>query len=117
MKNLLITTAALVVLAMPAAALDLGNGFTLDNTVGVDYSVEGDAFTTLYEGEVSYNVTDEVRLYAYTDVDLQDVAFTGVDVGAEYSPASAQYLTLTAEAQFDDSINYTDLVLSAELSF
>lgn len=117
MKNILITTAALITLAMPAAALDLGNGFTFDNTVGVDYSVENDAFTSLYEGEVSYNVTDEVRLYAYSDIDLQDVAFTGIDLGAEYSPASATYVTLTAEAQFDENVEYTDLVLSAELSF
>lgn len=117
MKTLLITTAALVALAMPAAALDLGNGVAFDNTVSVDYSVEGDSFTTLYEGEVGYSVTEEVRVYAYTDVDLQDIAFTGVDIGAEYTPATAKFVTLSAEAQFDENIEYTDLVLSAELSF
>lgn len=117
MKKILLTTAALVALASPALAVDLGNGWALDNTVTLEYFVEAEDATAAYEAELNYQVTDEVKLYAFTEVDLEDVRFEGVDLGVNYAPAQVEYVNFNAEIQLDDSFDYQELVLTAEVTF
>ncbi len=117
MKKILLTTAALVALASPALAVELGNGWAFDTTVTLDYYVESEDTVATYEGELNYQVNDEVKLYAYTEVDLEDVHFDGVDLGVNYSPAQVQYLNLNAEIQLDDNLEYNEFVVTAEVSF
>lgn len=117
MKKILLTTAALIALASPALAVDLGNGWAFDNTVTFDYYVEAEDTTAIYEGELSYQVNDEVKLYAYTEVDLEDVHFDGLDLGVNYAPTQVKYINFNAEVQLDDELNYDELVVTAEVSF
>ena len=117
MKKILLTTAALVALASPALAVDLGNGWAFDSTVTLDYYVEAEDTSAVYEGELSYQVNGEVKLYAFTAVDLEDAHFNGLDLGVNYAPAQVQYLNFNAEVQLDDELNYNELVLTAEVSF
>lgn len=117
MKNLLITTAVLATFAVPAMAADLGNGFILDTTISTEYSVENDKLSAFYEGQLNYAFGNGFNAYAYTEVDLRDPEFVGLDLGVEYNRAELQALTLTAEVQLDDKLEYSDLVLKAELEF
>jgi hypothetical protein len=117
MKKILLTTATLIALASPALAIDLGNGWAFDNTVTLDYYVEAEDTSAVYEGELSYQLNEEVKLYAFTAVDLEDVRFNGVDLGVNYAPAQVQYMNFNAEIQLDDSLDYSELVLTAEVTF
>ena len=117
MKNLLITSAVLAAFATPSLAVELGNGFAYDTTLTAEYSVEADTFTTPYEGELNYDLAAGLKAYADTTVDLQELDFTGVDLGLEYVPAKFDKLTITTEAQFDADLEYSDLVVTAELEF
>lgn len=117
MKTLIIAATIASAFALPAAALDLGNGFTLDNTVTLEYHVEADTTVADFETELTYSVSEQVSVYAYTYVDLKDVDFTGIDLGVDYTPAQVKNLVLNAEAQFDDSFEYQELVISAEYKF
>lgn len=117
MKKLLLTTATVLALASPALAVDLGNGWALDNTVTLDYYVEAEDTTAVYEAELNYQLNSEVKLYAYTEVDLEDVHFDGLDLGVNYAPAQVQYMSFNAEVQLDDNLNYDELVLTAEVNF
>ena len=117
MKNVLIVSALLATLATPSLAFDLGRGFVLDNTVTAEYSVETDVFTSIYEAEVNYVFDNGVLAYAQTEIDLQDIDFTGLNLGVEYAPVAFNELTLNTEVQFDSDLNYSDLVLTAEVKF
>lgn len=117
MKNLLITAAAVTTLAAPAMAADFGNGFALDTTVSAEYSVEQDNLSAIYEGQLNYAIGKGFSTYAYTEVDLRDPEFTGLDLGIEYNSYELEALTIAAEVQLDDSLEYSDLVLKAELEF
>jgi hypothetical protein len=117
MKKLLITTAALFALATPALAIDLGNGWVFDNTVTLEYFVEAETTAATYEAELSYALNTEVTLYAYTEVDLKDVDFTGLDLGVNYAPDQLKYVNFNAEVQLDDKFSYNELVLTAEVRF
>lgn len=117
MTKLLLTTAALFALATPALAIELGNGFAFDNTVTLEYSVEAEDTTATYEADLNYQLNDQTSLYAYTEVDLEDVDFTGLDVGVNFTPAQLSAVEFTAEVQFDDELHYDELVLSAEVNF
>lgn len=117
MTKLLLTTAAVFALATPALAIELGNGFAFDNTVTLEYAVEAEDTVATYEADLNYQLNDEVSLYAFTEVDLQDVDFTGLDLGVDYSPAKLSAVQFNAEIQLDDQLRYDELVLSAEVSF
>jgi hypothetical protein len=117
MKKLLITTAALFALATPALAIDLGNGWAFDNTVTLEYFVEAEETEATYEAELSYSLSDQLYVYAFTEVDLRNVNFDGLDLGVNYSPAQIEYLNLNAEIRLDDELSYDELVLTAEVRF
>ena len=117
MKKLLLTTATMFALATPALAVDLGNGWAFDNTVTLEYFVEAEDTDATYEAELSYAWGSEVTLYAYTEVDLEDIDFTGLDLGVNYAPEQLKYVNFNAEVQLDDDLSYDELVLTAEVRF
>ena len=117
MKNLLITSAVLAMLATPSLALDLGNNFSLDNDVTVLYSFEAQDFAASDKINLNYQVRDNLKVYLDSTVNLRDINFNGADFGVELVPAAFNKITLNAEAQFDADLQYTDTVISAELKF
>ena len=117
MKNLLITSAVLAMLAAPAMAIELGNGLAFDSTLSTSYSVEVEQFTSSYEGELNYAITSDLTAYFNTTVDLQEMNSIGSTLGIEFIPAAFNKLTLTVEAGYDANFDYTDTVISAELTF
>ena len=117
MKNVLLTTAAMLALASPALAMELGNGWAFDNAVTIEYSAEAKETAATYEADLNFQLNDEVSLYAFTEVDLQDVAFDGADLGVSYTPAQLTAVTLNAEVQLDNELRYDEFVMSAKLSF
>lgn len=117
MKNLLITSAVLAMLATPSLAVELGKGFALDTTISTHYSVELEEFASFYEGELNYAVTPDLTAYVNSTVELQDFTSVGTTLGLEYVPSSFDKLTLTVEGIYDTDLEYRDTVISAELSF
>ena len=117
MKNLLITSAVLAMLATPSLALQLTEKLSFDTTVKAAYSVETDIFAASNSFELNYQAKDGLAVYLDTAVDLQDIDFNGANLGVSYTPASFEKITITTEAQFDANLDYSDLVISAELTF
>jgi spermidine/putrescine-binding protein len=117
MKKLLTTAAVILAAATPAFALDLGNGWAFDNEVTLKYYVESQETAATYEGELSYAVTSEVSLYARTEVDLKDLNFTEIGLGATYTPQQLKYVSFSVEAQLDNSLSYNQVALVGQLRF
>jgi hypothetical protein len=117
MKNLLITSAVLAMLATPSLALQLTEKLSFDTTVKAVYSVETDVFAASNSFELNYEVNDGLGVYVDTAINLQDIDFNGANLGVSYTPTSFNKFTVTTEAQFDANLDYSDLVISAELKF
>jgi len=117
MKNLLITSAVLAMLAAPAMAVELGKGLAFDSTISTAYSVEVEEFSSSYEGELNYAITPDLTAYFNTTFDLQEMDSTGSILGIDYVPAKLNNLTVTVQAAYDADLEYTDTVISAELTF
>lgn len=117
MKNLLITSAVLAMLATPSLALQLNDKLSFNNDVVAAYSVETDVFSASNTFELNYEVRDGLEVYFDSTIDLQDIDFSGANLGVSYTPASFNKITVTTEAQFDANLDYSDLVISAELKF
>lgn len=117
MTKLLIATSMVALVSTPALAIDFNNGLALTNTIEANYSIEAEDFTAGYTAKLGYVVTEGLVAYATTGIDLRDPAFTGLDLGVEYSPAQLSSATLTAEAQFDENLDYSDVVLGLKLEF
>lgn len=117
MKNLLITSAVLAMLATPSLAVELGKGFALDSTLSTHYSVEVEEFASFYEADLNYAVNTDLTVYVNSTVELQDFTSVGTTLGLEYVPSSFDKLTLTVEGVYDTDLEYVDTVISAELSF
>ncbi len=117
MKKIILASAAIAALATPTLAVDLGRGWALNNTVTLEYFVEAEDAVATYEAELTYSVNDQLSLYAYTEIDLEDIDFVGLDLGATYNPAQLEIAEFNIEAQFDNDLEYQELVLSAELQF
>jgi hypothetical protein len=117
MKNLLITSAVLAMLAAPAMAVELTSKLSLDNTIEATYAFEAKDYAISYSPELSYGITEGLRTYINTEFDLQDPIFTGSVAGIEYVPTKFNKLTLSAEAYFDADMKYTDTVLQVAVTF
>ena len=117
MKNLLITSAVLAMLAAPSLAVELGKGFALDSTLSTHYSVEVEEFASFYEADLNYAVTTDLIVYINSTVELQDFTSIGTTLGLEYVPSSFDKLTLTVEGIYNTDFDYTDTIISAEIKF
>lgn len=131
MKTFLMTAAAVLALSAGAAsALDFGTtGAALNTDVTSEYSVESELFTVVATPELAYAPVEGLGLYASTDLTiyngadvaaLDDSLFTGLTVGATYTPSLSlgkTSLELYIEADFDADLNREDAVLGATFSF
>ena len=117
MKNLLITSAVLAMLAAPAMAVELGKGLAFDSTISTSYSIEVEEFSSSYKGELNYTITPDLTAYFNTTIDLQEMDFTGSVLGIDYVPATYNKLTFSVQAVYDANLDYTDTLISAELKF
>jgi len=117
MKNLLIASAVLAMLATPSLALDLGKGFAFDNDIKASYLVDAQEFAASDKLELNYHVNTDTKVYLDSTLDLQDIKFNGANLGVEYVPTAFNKVTLNAEAQFDENLHYNDVLVYAELKF
>lgn len=115
--NLALAASFLTLAASGAFAFELTDGIRLDNTVTSIYSVENDVFNSDFESELVYGVNPNLSAHVLADFDLNDVEFTELRVGVEYTPVQINGLTLSAYSIFDSSVEYTDTELSLELKF
>lgn len=117
MKNLMITVAALIALAAPAAAFELGaTGVNVDNTVELSYDFETETRGATWDVNVNYAFGENILAYAETDFNLEDFEYTGLDVGVIYqTPIEA--LTVDTYATFDDEWTNTNLVVAVTAKF
>lgn len=83
MKNIVLAITAFffAFAATTASALDLGNGFVLDNEVVMDYEFTTETLVFEYTANVNYEFADGYTVYAETVVDLQNPAFQGAEFG------------------------------------
>lgn len=117
MKNILITSTLLAMLATPSLALELGKGFGFDNDVKTLYNFTTEEFTATDKVQLNYHINDGLKVYLDTPIDLRDVHYNGSNLGVEYVPAAFDKITINAEARFDEDLKYTDTVVYAELKF
>lgn len=115
MKKILIATAVLAMTATSVMAADLGNGFSAGAEINAEYNVTagGDVALTATP-ELGYTVGN-FGLSVSTDIDLADIEFVGLDVGATY--AVNTNFELYAETSTDANLKFGDLVVGATLSF
>lgn len=120
-KTLITMVTMTLLLATPALAIDFGNGLSLENTIHLEYSKEASSFdASYYEAELGYAVNDSLNLYADTTIalgNLKELNFSGVNLGVEFAPPTELDLLINVEAQFDQDLQYSDVVIYAELEF
>lgn len=118
MKTFLMTAAAVLALSAGAAsALDFGNGFALDNEVYTAYEVNAETTTLEYTANLNYVFAEGAVAYVETTVDLQDIAYDGVELGVTYQLPTAADIQLGAWTTYDADWNNDKVVLEATLSF
>lgn len=115
MKNIIaILAAALAVSATSVKAADLGKGFALDSTTTFTYQVEASDFVANQELELNYQIVDGLTAFAYTQTNIRDVSFTGLDLGARYAINNFE---VESAVQFDTDLEYTELYVTLQLNF
>lgn len=117
MKNLLITSAILAMLAAPAMAVELTSKLSLDSTIDATYAIEAEEYAITYTPELNYVIADGLNTYINTEFDLTDPNFTGGVVGVEYVNSKLKAVTFSAESSFDQDFAYTETVLEVEVKF
>lgn len=116
MKNLIaIVAAALAISTSSAYAIELGGGLVLDSTTTIKYEVEAADYTVDQEFEVSYTVLEGLKAFAYTDMNLRNINFEGVDLGARYT--ISDNFELESAVQLDSDFNYDELYISLAINF
>jgi hypothetical protein len=115
MKNIIgILAAALALSATSVKAADLGKGFALDSASTFTYEVEADNFIANQELELSYSITEGLTAFAYTQTNLRDLSFTGLDIGARYTINNFE---VESAVQLDENFKYSELYVTLELNF
>ena len=118
MKTFLMTAAAVLALSAGAAsALDFGNGIALDNEVYAAYEVNAETTTLEYTANLNYVFAEGAVVYAETTVDIQDIAYDGVQLGMTYQLPVEADIELGAYATYDADWNNDAVVLEATLRF
>ena len=115
MKTILLATTVLALTTVSAMAVDLGYGFS----AGADFNAE---YNVTAGGDVALTATPSL-VYSFgdfefavgTDIDLVDIDFVGLDVGASY--AIGDNFELYAETSTNVNFEFGDLVFGATLSF
>lgn len=110
---------AVVLTTTSASAFEIGaTGIQLNNDFVAEYNTGTETFTTTLTPEVRYIPMESVSVYASTELDLQDPAFNGVTIGAEYVPGLGNLdLTTYAKTTTDADFNFDAFVVGVQLSF
>lgn len=115
MKKILLATTILTMTAVSAMAADLGNGFSLGADINAEYNVtDGGAVALTATPALGYT-TGAFDFTVGTDIDLADIEFVGLDVGATYA-VNANF-ELYAETSTDSDLKFGDLIVGGTLSF
>lgn len=117
--TVLAAVAALALTATAASAFELGStGIQFNNDFVAEYNTGTEVFTTTLTPELRYIPMESVSVYVSTAFDLQDPAFNGVTVGAEYIPGvNGLDLTTYAKATSDADLNFDAVTLGVEFKF
>jgi len=115
-------TAAAMMTANTAFAVDLSPTLALDNTVETWYNTDSQTWTSTYEIEATYNPSalPKVDFYAEMhELNLRDVKYTGVEFGMNYDLDAVSIVdtTLTAKVSYDDKWNRGDIAIGAAFKF
>ena len=113
----MLASVAILGISSTAYAIDLNDKLSFENTFKTKYSVENSDFTSTYKGKLVYSVTDEVDVFAKGYVDLDETTFEKLRVGIEYHPKALQYIEIKGYVETDDSLQYSDAILEAQLKF
>ena len=124
MRNLLLTSAAIVAFATTASAIDLGNGFSAGTDVVAAYTVDAADMTTVVTPTLSYG-WDNFTLNASTDLSVWNNGWAGHQtfdarptIDFEAILAAQDNLELKAVTSYDmQAKNRGEITLSAKLSF
>lgn len=124
MKNLLITTAAIMALASSASALTLGNGFSAGGEVKTAYTVDAEDMTTTVTPKISYNL-DMLTVTVSSDLSVWNNGWVGDDTFKVYPTidfeaviAAQKNLEFMLETSYDlEADTRSEMTLSATLSF
>ena len=124
MRNLLLTSAAIVAFATTASAIDLGNGFSAGTDVVAAYTVDAFDMTTVVTPTLSYD-WDNLTLNASTDLSVWNNGWAGNQmfdvkptIDFEAILAAQDDLELKAETTYDmQAKNRGEITLTATLSF
>jgi hypothetical protein len=114
MRNIIAMLAALTVSTTAAQAIDLGKGFAIDSTTTFTYQVEAEDYVANQELELTYLVRNGFTAFAYTQTNLRDVNFTGLDIGARYTFNNFE---VESAVQLDADLGYTEAYVSLEIKF
>tara|TARA_B110000503_G_scaffold138282_1_gene224190 strand:- start:1400 stop:1840 length:441 start_codon:yes stop_codon:yes gene_type:complete len=124
MRNLLLTSAAIVAFATAASATELGYGFSLGADVATSYTVDAEDFTSVVTPTLSYGWND-LTLNASTDLSVWNNGWAGhqmfdvkptIDLEAVY--AVQDDLKLKAATTYDlEADGRGEITLTATLSF
>lgn len=120
MKSIMLATVALFGFVGAASAFELGQtGVFLDNTTTATYSVETDVFTAVHELNLNYDLGAKTTAYALTEVNLEDPAFAGLELGVDYRAwaQDANEVNLNAHVLLNEDLDYTDTVVELEVKF
>lgn len=117
--TVLAAVAALAMTATAASAFEIGaTGLQLNNDFVAEYNTGTEVFTTTLTPELRYIPMESVSVYASTAFDLQDPAFNGVTLGAEYVPGVGGLNLVTyVEATSDADFNFDAVTLGVEFKF
>jgi hypothetical protein len=114
MRNIIAMLAALTVSTTAAQAIDLGKSFAIDSTTTFTYQVEAEDYVANQELELNYLIRNGFTAFAYTQTNLRDVNFTGLDIGARYTLNNFE---VESAVQLDADLEYTEAYVSLEIKF
>jgi len=116
--NKIITFAATLLAATTgtASAFDLGNtGVALDNSLVAEYNINSTNYTINYSAKLNYNIVDSVNMYVKTSVDLTNITYSGVTLGATW--AAKPNLDIYTNVGVDNNGNIGNAIIGAKLNF
>lgn len=114
-----ILAAAFALTATAASAFEIGDtGLLVNNSIVAEYDTSTEVLATTYTPELRYIALEGVSIYMNTEFDLQDPAFNGVTVGAEYAPGAGELDLITyVKATSDADLQFNGVIVGAELNF
>ena len=116
--KILVTSVAVAMLGTSTFALDLTENFSVDSTVQTWYNTEtsGDAFTATLEIKPTYSM-GALSVYSDVDLDLEDIQYNGMTLGADYLVPMMPNTTLQTKMGLDEDGNRGDVYVGAEFKF